>query len=307
MRSHALLLVLAAIFIVACQPSEKTASTATPFIGGTNGLLINFAPNAPPSEVIDGDRFPFSAIVTLENTGESDVQANKLEVRLTGLYPPDFGQTGELKKNPAEPILGIKKDSEGNKIPGTVSQVEFENLNYKGRLQGNLQLPIRAEVCYNYETRGSAVYCMRKNLLTTVPGPCKVNEPKTMHNSGAPIQVVSFTESVAGSNTVLFNFKVSLKGNGNVFRGNTNCNPVLQNENRVYVIVDSGLNGLQCQGLQERGSDGRSGFIRLTNGESTFTCTQPNINADAVKELSVKLNYDYLETKTTQLLVKHVD
>ncbi len=308
MRSHALLLVLAVIFIAACQPSQQTPSTSTPFIGGTNGLLINFAPNAPPAEVVDGNRFPFSVIVSIENAGEYDVPANKVDIRLTGLYPPDFGQpAGELRRAPSDALMGVKKDSEGNKIPGTTTQAEFANLNYQGRLQGNLQLPLRIEACYNYGTKVSAVYCMRKNLLATAAGPCKVNEPKTAYNSGAPIQVVSFTESVSGTNSVLFNFKIAQKGNGNVFLRDTQCAPLLQNENKVHVTVDSGLPGLQCQGLQEKGADGRSGLARLTNGEATFTCTQPTTNVDAVKEISVQLNYDYLESKSTQLLVKHVE
>ncbi len=304
---HVWLLALAAIFIISCQPSSQTASTATPFFGGTTGLVINFEPNSPPAEVIDGRRFPFSVIVKLENIGESDIQPGKAEVRITGIYPPDFGQnTPELKKTNPEAILGVKKDSEGNKIPGGIAQIEFPNLNYQGQLQGNLQLPLRAEVCYNYETRMSSTYCMRKNLLSTAAGPCKINEPKTVFNSGAPVQVTSFTESVAGTNTVLFNFKIALKGNGNVFRGGTNCNPAVSNENKVFVIVDSGLPGLKCQGLQEKGSDERSGFASLSNGEASFTCTQPITGSDAVKEIAVKMNHDYLESKSTQILVKHV-
>ncbi len=306
MKQYAWLLALATIFLISCQ-SQSAPSTSTPFFGGTSGLVINFEPNSPPSEVIDGGRFPFSIIVKLENNGEADILPGKAEVRITGIYPPDFGQNGnELKKTNTEPILGIKKDSEGNKIAGGLSQVSFENLNYNQQLQGNLQLPIRAEVCYNYETRMSSTYCMKKDLLSTAASACKVNEPKPTYNSGAPVQVTSFTESVAGSNTVLFNFKVSLKGNGNVYKGGTTCNPNLVNQNKVYVIVDSGLvSGLKCQGIQEKDSD-KSGFLRLSNGEATFTCTQQIAGSDAVKELSLKLNYDYLETKSATVLVKHV-
>ena len=86
----------------------------------------------------------------------------------------------------------------------------------------------------------------------------------------------------------------------------TFSNKKLENKDRVYVIVDSGLDGLDCQSLAEKGSDKKSGFLRLSNGEATFTCTQTIQRTDAVKEISVKFNYDYRDTKETQVIVKHV-
>jgi hypothetical protein len=304
-------LLLALMALAACT-QQSAPNNTTPFVGGTNGLLIDFIENAPPKEVADKGQFPFDIHVKLVNEGEHAVPTSDVLVTISGLFPPDFGKSISGMKNvrPLDNLEPVRKDPEGNTIPGGQSLVSFEGLSYGQTLDGNVKFPVRAEVCYKYQTKANGLYCMKDNLLGTAEGVCDVIGAKAIHNSGAPVHVTSFRQSVAGQNTILFTFTVSQKGNGNVYKPSTQCDTSsFINENRVKVTVNAGagVSGLRCLGLFDRaGLPANEGYIQLTNGEATFTCTQPVQDVDAEKELSVILDYDYKDVKSTEIIVKHL-
>ncbi len=304
------------VFIAACT-TETAPGNDTPFIGGTNGLIIEFLENAPPKEVADNGQFPFDIIVKLTNEGEHKVLRSQAHVTISGLFPADFDKgLGELQRQPpVDDLEPVRKDPEGNEIPGTQTQVHIDGLNYKGNLDGNVKFPVRAEVCYQYQTIANGQYCMRENLLDTDEGVCEVSGTKTIHNSGAPVQITSFKQSVAGTDTILLTFTVSQRGNGNIFKSDTSTSGVscdsssFVDENKVFVSVQTGLgsNPIKCLGLFDRdGLDDHEGYVLLTNGDATFTCTQEVEDVDAEKTVRVIMDYEYEEIKSTELIVKHL-
>ena len=149
MKKTILIFIIGLLLILTGCEQEDTTSATTPFLGGTTGLLINFLEDAPPQEVYDGGAFPFDIVVKLKNDGESDVLAQDAQVKISGLNPTEFSkQPSELIKNPDEDLIRTYKDAEGNIVEGTITYVSFEGFNYAGRMSGNLQFPIRADVCY---------------------------------------------------------------------------------------------------------------------------------------------------------------
>lgn len=309
MRTNLIMVVtviLVLAFAAGCNSGGgKDTSTVSPFLGGTNGILINFAPNAPPESVFDAGQYPFDIDVVLKNEGETKVNKGDVRVKISGIHPPDFGKTSaDLTKNPDEDLESTKKIATGETIPGTETHVIFENLKYIASLSGNNQFPIRAEVCYKYQTLANSNYCARENMIdTTKPGACVVSEPKLVYSSRAPVQVVAFKESAMGKNKILIEFALTHDGNGRIFSKGTTCDSAIANRDKVYVKVDTGLPGLKCSGFS--GGTDSEGFVKLYGDSVPVTCSQQiDTKTDFEKIVKITVDYDYQDDKTVDLIVK---
>ena len=342
MRKVVLFLVLAlAIVIAGCQGGQKgQVSSTTPFIGGTEGLTAKFAENSPPPEVTDLQTDSngklintFEIVVLLENVGEVDVPKERAIVTIGGILSSDFVQSASgnpLKKNPPNDLTGVKKDPDGNKIPGATVDVRFDNLAYQKVLQGSTTFPVQADLCYTYQTKAVSDLCIRQDATKPVSGVCQISGQKPVFNSGAPVQFTVSKESVAGKNKVLLTFNVKNVGVGSVFRYDnkdpkTQCTQgAFADENRVLVEVKTGLTGttdkpltISCSGITpakdkedkdaSKTAEGTFiGYLRLDKGEGTFSCLQETPAQDAVKKVDLKLTYNYLTSKSTTIVVKHL-
>jgi len=175
---------------------------------------------------------------------------------------------------------------------------------------------LRADVCYKYETKATSKICIKSDLLdTTDDSVCTVAGDKTTHNSGAPIQVIQFSQSAIANDRIAFTFKVAKKANGNVYKTPTTgfnaCEPPAGQsersvEDKVYVEVDSGATDLKCSALKD-GSD-TTGYVTLYGSDqsATIRCTQTADSAtDFEKIVNINLKYEYEEYISTTLIVKH--
>lgn len=307
------LIIIAAIALVVfasgCESSKTTTSTGetTPFIGGTAGVTLDFMDGAPPPEVYDGGGYPFEVALRLKNEGETDVAQNDLTVQLTGIDPVDFGVSSQdLDKTAPEPLLGSMKDSDGNVIDGTITYLNFPGLNYAGTLSGNTIFTLRADMCYKYETKSTTKMCVIEDVLDfDAETVCNVNEKKTVFNSGGPVQVTSFEQSPMGQNSISFTFEVSHAGLGKIYGTGTSCSTEVTNEDKVYIEVDTGIQGhpADCPGL----GGGNSGTVNLYGGKRTIRCNQDVTGASTnyEKVITITTGYDYKQSTSKTLLVKH--
>jgi len=305
MKNYVNIILILALLIFASGCGDKTTpSKESPFIGGTTGLLISYDEGAPPAEVYDGGDFDFEVVVKLKNDGEQSVSKDKVEVSLSGIDPREFGLSdSNFVKHPDEDLEKTYKDSEGNKIEGTTTWVVFSGLNHRESLIGNTPYTVRAEVCYNYATDINSMLCIKKGQIDKEGDICKITEEKAVFNSGGPVQVTSFKETPKGSNKFNFQFTIKPKGNGGIYKKDSNCEYTRANENKIFVSVDTGMSGLTCVGLD---GGATSGYITLYSGERTITCTQDTeTNTNFEKPVNIKLEYDYEEDISTQVLVKH--
>jgi hypothetical protein len=291
-----------------CQSDNKTTGTSTPFMGGTNGILLSFTPEAPPAEVYDSGNYPFDIVIQLTNDGEYDVKAADATVRILGIDPADFGKTtAELSLQPVEDLLGSYKEADtGTVIKGTTTTVEFTNFNYKGKTAGNMQMPLFADICYTYGTKVASQLCIKKDPTDSSSRICVVEEDKPVYSSSAPVQVSLLHQSLRGRNTVGFTFTVQKKGNGNVFSRGSKCDTTgILYENKVWIeVIVPEMTGLKCTGFT--GGTDNTGFVTLYSGERTISCTQPApADTDYVKNIDINLVYDYREDITTNILIKH--
>ena len=305
MKSYVNIILIFVLLIFASGCGEETTpSKESPFIGGTTGLLISYDKDTPPAEVYDGGDFDFDVVVKLKNEGEYFISKEKVEVSLSGIDPKEFGLSdSDFVKHPDDDLQGTYKDSEGNKIEGTTTYVIFPKLNHHESLIGNTPYTIRAEVCYTYATNVNSMLCIKEGQVDKEGDICKINEKKAVFNSGGPVQVTSFEETPRGKNKFNFNFKIEPRGNGGIYKKDSNCEQTRANENKVFVSVDTGMDGLTCTGLD---GGATSGYVTLYGGERIITCTQEaETGTDFEKPVNIKLEYDYKEGISTEVLVKH--
>ncbi|MCX6708060.1 MAG: hypothetical protein NTW67_00215 [Candidatus Woesearchaeota archaeon] len=306
MRRLLPLLVLA-FLVVACTGGETkgAVSMTSPFVGGAQGLVIGFQDYR--AEVFDGGQDPFNVIVKLENKGEALVPKDNVRVRITGINPVEFGKSEQLLTLLAPDDVIETRKTETGVLSGPLVFTEFVGLNHAGRISGaSAQFTLRADVCYLYRTQAVGKLCVRDNLLTPrAGGICEINENKPVYNSGAPVQISDFKESARAKDKLGFTFDIKNVGVGSVFQRNTFCDRTnRQSENRVYVIVQSGLSGLLCTGL-EGGDIMAEGFVTLYGGSKTISCTQAvSSRSDYEQVIGVEVVYDYEQTVQDSLLVK---
>jgi hypothetical protein len=297
--------------IIGCdQNSDTSLSKSNPFMGGTRGLSLQFSEGAPPDEVFDANTYPFDVEVKLLNIGETDVAASDVLVRLSGINPVDFGKSESdfIIDGISEDVLATKIDSEGNKIEPPPVFVTFPGLIFQDELIGNNPFPLRADVCYKYQTFAFADGCIRSDPLSPEEDAiCDINEEKEVFNSGAPVHITEFREQPSGSDKIRYVFKITHKGSGRIYSPDHKCpqdfQTARQAEDRVEFKIESRVEDLQCSGLRE--GTGMQGNVLLVNGEATIHCTQQSTSQlDFIDKLKITLTYYYKENTEQTILVK---
>ncbi len=330
MKKILLFSVILLLFLAGCKQQPTTPTGASPFIGGTKALDIKFMENAPPAEIfdlVDSSYFPFEITLKIENVGEADIVGDAIKVRLSGLYEGDFKEntnTGyfplpkeglTVTQSSKDTLIGVRKDSEGNKIPGGIWLTgDFPEIAYAKTLSGSITLPLRADISYTYTNTALVMYCLRRSLMSRMSGICEVAGAKTVYNSAGPVHVTSVTESIAGSKKLLFTIRVKNVGSGRLLKyGVINYfSEELEDQNKVWVVVDPKIEAqdiLRCSNLDKTTKKDTEGFLRLDEaGEGIFTCTldTAGLEVEAVKEMEITTTYKYLESLPKSLTVKHL-
>ena len=306
MKSFMVLLIIGLFILVGCEGDVETSSSKA-FIGGTDAVEFDFIEGSPPAEVYDGGSYPFEVTLNVENKGEYDVPKDKISVSLAGFYPPDFNDP-EIIKNPDEDLEKAYIDSEGNTIPGTVTYVTFPGFNFMDELAANNEYRVRANLCYVYGTTAQADICILDDLTKTKDEVCIVSEGKSVDCSSAPVKIENLEESVAGTDKITFSFEIVDRGSGLVSLKDSSCSDGTIDKNKVWVEVDSGLDGLSCSGLSD-GTD-TTGYTTLYGGKRMIRCTQDITGTDVEgrdfeKKVNINAEYDYKEHEEVTVLVKH--
>jgi hypothetical protein len=294
------------IFLIGCAGGGEQIEITSPFIGGTTGVVADFVDLR--SEIFDGGRDPFDIILKLENMGEAEVAKENVRIKLSGINPAEFGKLEEqLTASPDDDLTAKMKDAQGNILPGAPVFVEFKELNHISPITGGqIDLPLRADLCYLYSTKAVSKICIRQNILNPTPeGICEITGAKPIFNSGAPIQFANFKESARSKDKIGFSFDVTNVGGGDVFAKETLCDSTARkNKDSVYVKVETNLPGLSCTGLETHGKTAE-GYVTLFGGTKIVTCTQTiATRTDFEQIVTLDAEYDYEEYKQTSITVK---
>ncbi|MBW2972079.1 hypothetical protein KY359_03510 [Candidatus Woesearchaeota archaeon] len=312
-------LALLLVFAAGCKGGDDQKGVAgSKFVGGMQGLDLTFAPGSIPDKILDKDQ-PFGISVVLTNRGDHTIEDGAdATVKITGIDPADFGVSDtDLVQDSPGMIRGAQKDVEGAVIQGETVSLDFPasgaSFVHQKEIAGAVTYNVRADVCYKYMTTTNTKLCVLEDILGTTGSSgrlCQINEDKPVDNSGAPVHVVSFRESVSSANKVAFVFKVKHVGTGTVHETGSECAKEFQQKDKVHVKIDTGISdGLACSGLQDGTASGSvyEGSAQLLNGEREVRCTQTiNNPTDLEKLVTIEVTYDYDQKIEKMLEVQHV-
>ncbi len=293
------------LLAVGCTNDGNTGtSLSDPYIGGNTGLLIKFVEESPPDEVYAGGDFYFDVLVELENEGEYDISKEDVIVTLSGINAEEFGkEESELTKNPEDDLEARQKEN-GDILDSPPVYVEFTELNRMEDFSGNLYT-IRADVCYKYGTNAISNICIKSDNLDDKDGVCTVNEEKKVYSSSGPVQITGLEENARAKDKIGFTFTVEHKGNGNIYMLDSDCGKENRraNQDKVYLSIKTGLDGLECSGLRDGTST--EGYVTLHGGDRIITCTQTvDTSSDYEKPVEIEILYEYEDNAETTVLVK---
>lgn len=345
MKWHNNLLILFLILVLTLYgcgrgQSQPTGAPTDAFIGGTEGVAFEFERDAPPPEVTDGGAFPFKAILKLENKGEYKViggaSSSELNVRIVGFNPADFNQaltsigarsplsTAEISTISrgvalSQSLEPKRRTPEGEVIDGGIAFMDFPPSGGSFNaieFPGNTEFNFRAEVCYKYQTKAVAKLCILQNLIDIKPNAlCNPNEEKRVDSSGSPVQVSNFRQNVVGQDKIVFSFDVEHSGSGTIYRdqGADALAGVCPRDDaarrrasmdKIHVMLTNRNIDVTSQCSVETDQ-----FIRLIDGRRTVTCNLDltgQHQTDYESLVNIQLDFNYDESKTAKVLVKHL-
>lgn len=300
------------LLLVGCNQTDQPVELAQ-FVGGSSGVSMEFV--GLRADVFDGGNDPFDLVIRINNVGEHTIDPNDLTVEIKGIQPEQFGKSAaQLTSALQEELTGSRLDAGGNALAGGFSVIEFTELVYGGTVPGQtFEAPIKAEACYAYSTTAVSTLCVVENLLSPSAGStCSPSGAKTVSNSGAPVHVENFRQSVLGRDKIEFTFDVVHVGTGSVYAP---ADSVCATPTRpgVKIRVDTALNGLTCTGfdkvntaaekVQSLPVQSNAGGVSVL--AHTVRCTQQVREGDEFEfPVRVDLNYMYEDVIESKISVK---
>lgn len=325
-------LVLLTTFVVACGPSAPTGPVFDPFVGGTDGISMEFIPGMPPAEdgaILDNGKSAFSVGVKIQNKGEYDFEptdGDMLNLRLRGILPEQFnvGQS-DLEKQLTDPLPGSRKNIDGSTLPGQFTTLSFDDLSYLPDAQGDIPKTFVVDMCYDYMTKSTTPICVASDVTGALTSEddkaiCLLNGMKTTKNSGGPVQINEFKQQPQGGSKITLTFTVSHVGLGEIYEyQGTNvdpCDDSVTNQERNEVMLDISLPDqtsakISC-GSAFTGSDTAiSGSVKLFEGNPRIvTCTIEETSGQAGRIyedlLEVNMYYRYGQSLKKTVNVKDI-
>ena len=319
-------LLAAVLFISACTSDTGDTSLNKPFIGGIVGVNMKFMEGQPPDAIFDNGKFPFTVGIQLENFGEDDLmpvsESDWAELCLIGINPSFFGiESEDLCTTLSSDLRGARKNFDGTILPGDAIFEVFGDdppLNYEPDLQGNTDITMRAELCYDYTTKSTSEVCIKDDVLGNINDDtiCILNEQKDPQNSGGPVHVSSLRENALGQNKIQVSFVIAHVGGGEIFDIDTDHEPKCDDDitnidrNKVFVEVslqsESDATITSCSGL----SDITSGTVTLYQGSpAQITCViEGNVDEDKIYTdiFEVDMSYKYGQYIEKNILIQDV-
>ena len=310
-----LYLVLFLIFLLAfsgCASKKKQETSLGAFLGGTEGMSFLFVEEEPPETILDNSNQPFFITLQLKNEGEYSIKENEILTTLSGISYESFSITKASQRNQNSLEKGYLNKQTGEIIEGATDQISYE-ADYQEDLAYDLPFTISANVCYAYQTQAVAQLCLskqptRRPQKTDV---CAITEEKEVGNSGAPVQITSFSQRAAGQNEVSVTFKVENNNKGETYNPNfinniQDCVSDDREKNKVYIKVASEQAiDISCPKL----GGGKEGEVRLINDQTTVTC---NIDTQGLAEatpfagvMDILVDYTYKDNIATDLTVEN--
>jgi hypothetical protein len=282
MNIKTILMITFTLFIVTACSGEEKVEFKGAFLGGTQGVTVDFEPFGVEEDgiftIFDTESFPIE--VTLRNKGEYEIETSDITVKLLGPAPEEFEgiASRELKNSGI-----IDKISELIPEGGEETLTFATDALYKSEVQGLADRDWLANLEYKYKT--SVIVpevCLKEDLADKRV--CEVKEDKKFFVSGAPIIVSQVTQSTAGKGIMALTFKVTDVGGGDKV---TKVGEEFSTTNKIGFSLDD--SAWVCSAA------GKVDEARLRNGEATILCKlKEPLQEDDLFTKQVTLTLEYL-------------
>ena len=295
-----LLVSMLLLLVFGCSDNQggSGGSTNTKWRTGTDGIIMSFAQDSPPSEVVSTQQV--NVIVEYSNKGAFDV--DNLVFYLSGYDNTIFSFGRPVMEERAPRITGKSQFyPEG-------SQLGF--INWRAEVNtpqtaDSFTQDLTVTSCYSYQTIANPSICIDpKKYDYVVAGRCKFDVSDLGSSQGGPIAVTSIKQKTT-NNRVYLEIYFENKGSGVPFSpsiGVTNCyNSITLNDKdtvRVSQVYLPGGRSFTCNPNTN---------IRLTNNRGFVICELP-ISGESyyVTALTVVIDYNYRQSMTKSLKVVNV-
>ena len=287
-----------AILISSCMPGARQPAKedfVTQYRIGTQGLMLRFAPNLPPSRLFDTE--PFNAVIEIENQGAFTVGGPGDKIYLSGFDPSII--TGILEWGADIPVIEGKTQF--------ITQGGMDAVNFKGsiaplRPKNIDKYPVRllATACYEYEEIATAPICIDPDPYAPTTR-TKICTPSPISLGGGQGGPVAVTQVEVDSSPGRTRFKIHIQnvGGGEVFRSGIDylqkCSPFTEglgfDEIDYVELKDVVLSG---QSIKATCKPLDNSHVRLTNGRGTVFCEFMTRGQDAyTTPMSITLAHGY--------------
>src|SRR3989338_10667675 len=92
--------VLATLLVASCEQQAGSDTVQSVWIGGDDGLKVEFEDFGVGNEIYEDEAFPIVAL--LQNQGEFTIQPNEVELKIRGISENDFSGVDFEKTNADE-------------------------------------------------------------------------------------------------------------------------------------------------------------------------------------------------------------
>lgn len=300
MRKVLLGLLLVLCFVLASCAGQQGEREEN-FRSGSQGLVMRFLPNQPPSQVYDDQSLDVQ--IEVANRGAYSVGETFDQIYLSG-FDHNIIRGISIQGEDLQPIEGKSLYN----TQGDLNYITFQGDPLPLRQAGIDKYPftLMATLCYKYETLASANVCIDPNPF----GPQqqqKVCIPGSVGTGtqGAPIAVTN-VEVQASKQKTRFKITIQNVGGGTVYKEGTTfkakCSPYdqagLQFRDIDYVAVeDVSVSGESIKARCRPFADDQR-HIRLTNGQAVINCeySSPPGSTAFRTPLVIHLSYGYRQT-----------
>ena len=288
--------VLATLLVASCEQQAGSDTVQSVWIGGDDGLKVEFEDFGVGNEIYEDEAFPIVAL--LQNQGEFTIQAHEVELKIRGISENDFSGVDFEKTNED------KLDKVSEYLPdGGYERVNFGEAVYEGLTGTFYDANVYLEYTYPYATYISIPkVCFKEDLRDERV--CDVSGSVTAFSSASPIQIGSVTEKPYGSGKIYLEIPIYNAGEGRskAYMGD--------DFSTIYDTVAFQVEtaGMECN---SRGDPSVARMARTTAddagaSETTIVCISDALEEDALYTAQVDLTvtYYYQDLASTRVRIK---
>lgn len=293
--NKAFILLILLIFIIGCTGSIKEQDVESEFHKGTQGIVMHFVQNSPPSKVYEGDHLAVS-----------------VELFNKGAYPSTGSFQGKLEISGFDSSAISGGWDGGNSMPAELTGRSMYNpiggydiMTYEA---SSVNVPFDADSypadiivhsCYEYKTLASPLMCIDPTPYEAVSEHkvCQVGDKSLSGGQGAPVAVTKIEEEV-GADTIYFRIYIRNMGGGSVVSPSSygNCPFDLEFEDLNKVVVSASTSFDSSPRCTPAGTS--SDPVHLIDGQGFIFCSFSKSSSQSayLSPLNIELNYVYSDS-----------